>query len=322
MQREIVVTDTVYDDIETEREIVEASGAAIRLLDASAPEQVIEDAADAAALLTTRTPITGEVLAALSGLRAVVRYGSGYDNVDVDAATERGVVVVNVPDFCVGEVATHALALLLACERRIAQYDRLVRDGVWDWSARTDLDRLRGKTLGIVGFGRVGTRLAEMVRGFELDVVAYSRRTGQETMREYGVEEVTFDELLARADLVSIHTALNDDTYRLFDAAAFETMRETAVLCNTSRGDIVDQDALLAALDDGEIAVAGLDVLAEEPPADDDPLVTHDDVVVTPHVAWYSQRAKQQLQRRVAEEALAVLRGETPEHAVNPEVLE
>ncbi|MEA5387953.1 NAD(P)-dependent oxidoreductase [Haloarculaceae archaeon H-GB11] len=168
----------------------------------------------------------------------------------------------------------------------------------------------------------IGRRAAELFQSVGADLAVYSRSTAQDELDAFDAEKVSFEDLLARSDVISIHTALTEDTHHLFDAAAFEAMRDSAILCNTSRGDIVDQTALREALDDDEIALAGLDVLAAEPPDPEDPLLSHDDVVVTPHVAWYSETAIDDLQRGVAEAVASVFRGERPENVVNPAVYE
>jgi D-3-phosphoglycerate dehydrogenase len=316
----VVVTDSDFPDLDIEREVFDELGAELVAGDARSPEEVIETGADADAdaLLVQYAPITREVFEALD-LTVVGRYGIGYDCVDVEAATDHGVAVVNVPSYCVEEVATHALSLLLACVRRVPQYDRTVRSGTWDWTRERPIPRLSGRTLGLAGFGKLPRKLAAMVSGFELDVVAFDPYVDETEMAERGVERVDFDELLARSDLLSVHTPLTPETEGLFDRAAFDAMQPTAVLVNTSRGAVVDVDALAAALDAGDIAAAGLDVLPEEPP-DDLPLLDRHDAVVTPHVAWYSEASLVELRRTVSEDVARALRGEAPTNVVNPEV--
>jgi D-3-phosphoglycerate dehydrogenase len=322
MSLQVAITDHVFEDLNTEREILAEIDAEVVSLDTTDPDEVVERVPEVDALIVNKFEITDEVLDRLPNVAVVARYGSGYDNVDLDAATAHGVVVANVPNFCVDEAATHALTLALTCHRRVVQYDRAVRAGEWDWTARADQIRFQRQTVGIVGFGSIGRRMAELVDGVGADLVVYSRSTGQAELSKYDAEKVTFDELLERSDVVSIHTALSEDTYHLFDAASFEAMKESAILVNTARGDIVDQDALHDALEGNEIALAGLDVLAEEPPAPDEPLLGHDDVVVTPHFSWFSQSALDDLQRGVAEEVVRVLDGGRPKNVVNPSVYE
>jgi len=322
MSLQVAITDHVFEDLDTEREILSEIDAEVVSLNTKDPDEVVDRVPEVDALIVNKFEVTDDVLTRLPNVSVVARYGSGYENVDLDAATAHGVVVANVPNFCVDEAATHALTLALTCHRRVVQYDRAVRDGEWDWTARADQIRFQKRTIGIVGFGSIGRRMAELVRSVGADLVVFSRSTGQEELATYDAEKVSFGELLERSDVVSIHTALSEDTYHLFDAAAFETMKESAILVNTARGDIVDQDALFDALEADEIALAGLDVLSEEPPASDEPLLGHEDVVVTPHFSWFSKSALNDLQRGVAEEVIRVLDGGRPKNVVNPSVYE
>ena len=321
MAKKVVLTDHIYEDTAIETEIIEGADFELVSIDASSAEDVIDGGADATVLLTTNAPITEQVFRELPNLEAVVRMGAGYDNVDVDAATEHGVIVVNVPQYGDEEVASHALALILACDRRIVQYDRHVREGHWDWKYRNEQTRLHGKTLGIVGFGRIGRQLAGMTAGLGIDVIAADPYVSAAEIESHSATKVSFEELVTQSDLISIHTVLNDETYHLFDAETFSMMKESAVLVNVARGGIVDQPALLEALDANEFAVAGLDVTDPEPPSADDPIRTHEDVIVTPHIAWYSEKALEDLRRTPAEEAVRILEETTPENVVNPAVL-
>lgn len=316
MQR-IVVTDHHHPNLNIEREtLVEEDGPA-ELTEAQAETAAdVIDAADGAdALLNTYAPITADVFDALDSLEVVGRYGVGVDNVDVKAASEHGVRVVNVPDYCTDEVPEHALAMILACERGIGLYDRQVRDGGWDWKAGAPLYRLRGRTLGVAGMGAIPRNLVEKTRNLGFDYVAYDPYVPQAEMPEE-VEKVDFEGFLERSDVVSIHTPLTEETENLFDAAAFERMRESATLVNTSRGPVVDTDALVEALEADELRAVGLDVLPTEPP-EDPTLLDRDDVVLSPHVAWYSEESIVEQRRSLASDIRAVLRGEEPENQVN-----
>ncbi|MDG5776753.1 C-terminal binding protein [Haloarculaceae archaeon H-GB2-1] len=322
MTDEVVVTDYVHGDVRTERDKLGAVGATVRSVEAESTADLLDSVEDARVLLTTRVEITADVYAAFPSLEAVIRYGSGYDNVDVDAATDYGVAVVNVPEYCSEEVATHTIGLILACDRRIVQFDREVHRGTWDPEGQSGMTRLSEKTLGIVGFGTIGRLVAERAKSFGVDLLVHSRSATQSDLDAFDAESVSFEDLLARSDVVTVHTALSDRTRHLFDRAAFETMRDGAILVNTSRGGVVDQDALVDALAADELALAGLDVLAEEPPADDEPLLDRDDVVLTPHAAWYSETATDEVQRLATEEAVRVVRGERPRNVVNPAALD
>ncbi|MFC4360345.1 C-terminal binding protein [Halobium salinum] len=317
----VVVTDYDYPDVELERELVEERGGRLVTAQAETPAEVVDAAAGADALLVQYAPVGADVFDALDDLAVVGRYGIGVDSVDLDAASANGVRVLNVPDYCLDEVSTHAFALLLACVRRTSAYDSAIADGTWDWTAERPIHRLAGATLGLVGFGRIPQRLVEKAAAFDLDVVAYDPYVSADVLAEHGVEKVEFDELLGRADAVSVHTPLTDETRGLFDRDAFGSMKETAVLVNTARGGVVDEDALADALDAGELAGAGLDVLPSEPP-EGSPLVGRDDVVLTPHVAWYSEESFEELRRTVTEDVLRTLDGDAPRNLVNGDVRE
>jgi len=315
MTYRIVVTDYDFPDLSIERTALEGADVELRGEYARSPEAVIEAAEDADALLVQYAEITEAVFEALD-LQAVGRYGIGVDSVDLDAATEHGVPVVNVPDYCIEEVPTHALALLLACIRKVPSYDRAIKGGEWDWTGGKPIHRLTGSTLGLVGFGKLPQRLRELVAGFDLDVLVYDPYVDAAAVEAADAEKVDLDTLLERSKYVSVHAPLTEETHHLIDAAAFERMREDAILINTARGPLVDIDALGEAVEDGEIAGAGLDVLPEEPP-DRIPPIEHDSVVYTPHVAWYSEESMATMRRTVTEDLRDILQGATPRNPVN-----
>jgi D-3-phosphoglycerate dehydrogenase len=316
-----IITAHNFPDLEIEREILEETGGKVIESQAQRPQAVIDDAQGASALVVQYARITDTVFRELDSLKAVIKYGIGVDNIDVATATTHGVMVVNVPTYCQDEVAEHALALLLACERKVSLFDSAIKDGTWDWKTGKPIRRLHGGTLGVVGAGRIGRRLVEKATGFGFEVIAcdpYVSRSDWNGATD--LDFVKFEELLSRSDVVSIHVPLRDETEQLFDANAFRKMKRDAVLINTSRGPVVDTEALYDALTTGRIRAAGLDVLPEEPPAESS-LVKLDNVVVTPHAAWYSEDSIITLRRAVAHETARVLRGETPENIVNREAL-
>jgi len=282
---------------------------------ARTPEAVIDVSEGADALLVQYAEITDDVFEALPDLRAVGRYGIGVDSIDVAAAADHGVPVVNVPDYCIEEVPTHTLALLLACVRKIPSYDRAIKGGEWDWTAGKPIHRVTGSTLGLVGFGKLPRRLIDLVEGFDLDVLVYDPYVDAEAVAAAGAEKVALDTLLERSRYVSVHAPLTDETRGLIDADALDRMREDAILVNTARGPLVDAEALVEAVEAGDIAGAGLDVLPEEPPSD--PPLDHDAIVYTPHVAFYSEASEETMRRTVTEDVLGVLRGEPPRNPVN-----
>jgi D-3-phosphoglycerate dehydrogenase len=251
-------------------------------------------------------------------LRVVVRYGVGVDGIDLSAATEQGVPVVNVPDYGTDEVANHAVALLLALARKLARLDRQTRSGGWDVFRVGPVARLAGQTVGIVGCGRIGSAVARKLGGFDVRLLGCDPNI---STFPPGVQPVAFERLVSESDYVTIHCPLTADTRHLFDAESIGWMRPTAALINTARGGIVDTAALVAALQEGLLAGAGLDVLEQEPLDPASPLLRMEQVIVTPHAAWYSEEGRSDLKRRAAEEAVRVLRGERPRHCVNPEAL-
>jgi D-3-phosphoglycerate dehydrogenase / 2-oxoglutarate reductase len=284
-------------------------------------DEVIGGARDADALVVSSTHVTRGVMSALEGLKVVVRTGVGYDVIDVPAATDLGVIVVNVPDIWVREVANHALALLLAWNRKIITLDRNVHAGSWGggvpggWTGS-----LHGETVGIVGLGNIGSAFAKRVAAFETTVIAHDPYVDDARFKALGVERVSLDTLATRSDYVSVHTLLNAETRHLIGEAFFRRMKPTAVLINTSRGPVVDEQALAQALAEKRLAGAALDVWEREPVAADNPLLRMDNVIATPHAAYFSSPAVAQVPRRCGEEVARVLTGQRPLNVVNPEV--
>jgi D-3-phosphoglycerate dehydrogenase len=312
----VVVTDHDFEDLSIERGVLDGV-AELRELSADPGDRGPTIPRDADALLVLRRPIDAADLDRLGDCRIVARYGIGVDGVAVDTATDRGVHVTNVPDYCVEEVATHALTLGLCLYRDVARYDADVAAGGWDRTAAPPIHRFSTRTVGVVGYGAIGRAFGERAAALGGDVIAFDPFLDPEDVADTPADLVEFDALLDRSDLISIHAPLSDDTRGLFDAGAFDRMRDDAVLVNVARGGVVDGDALRAAVEAGTIGGAGLDVLATEPPAADDPLRDHERAVVTPHVAWYSEEANAERRRRAAENVRAALRGATPPDAVN-----
>ncbi|PAU85194.1 3-phosphoglycerate dehydrogenase [Halorubrum salipaludis] len=307
-------------DPETYREVLDAAvdePVEVEVAELGSTEGLVAAAEGADAVVTDiDTPVTAEALDELD-LRVVVRSAVGVDNVDVEAAAERGVTVTRVPDYCTEEVAAHSVSLLLACLRSLKSYDDDVAAGGWSWEVGRPVRRVSASTIGFVSFGPIARRAAEQLGGFDADLVAYDPFVEAAEMTEYGAEKVSFDELFDRADHVGVYAPLTDATRGIVDADALARLGEDSVVVNVGRGPVVDADALLDALESGAIKGAGLDVLAEEPP-EDDPLVGRDDTIVTPHAAWYSEEARDDLNRSGAADVAAVLNGETPDGRVDP----
>ncbi len=286
-----------------------------------AEQELIDKTRDADALIVSASPVTRGVMSALEGLKTVVRTGVGYDVIDVPAATDLGVIVVNVPDVWIREVANHALALLLAWNRKIVALDRDVHAGTWvSGVPGPHTGAIHGETVGIVGLGNIGSAFARRIAAFETRVIACDPYVPDAHFGALGVERVSLDELAARSDYVSVHTLLNDETRHLIGEAFFRRMKPTAILINTSRGPVVDEAALARALEDKRLAGAALDVWEKEPVTRDNPLLKMPNVIATPHAAYFSSAAVAQVPRRCGEEVARVLTRQRPLHVVNPEV--
>jgi D-3-phosphoglycerate dehydrogenase len=291
----------------------------VEVADLQTTEDITETAADATALVVdVQTDVPAAVFEACENLEIVARAGVGVDGVDIPAAADHGVTVVNVPDYCREEVSTHAVSLLLASIRRLNVYDRSVKGGRWDWADGAPIHRLTGETVGFLSFGQLAKATAEKLAGFNCDIVAADPYVEADEMAALGVEKVPLDELLETADHVSVHAPLTDDTRHLFDRDAFRKMSETAVLVNVGRGPIVEEDALVWALENDEIAAAGLDVLEDEPLTDSS-LADRDDVILTPHTAFYSEESLTDLNEHIGHDILSVFDGEEPAGYIDPE---
>lgn len=319
MSYRVLVSDSKVIDLDAGEAAFTGVDTTIETITARTPDVLLEAAAGADALIVDAgTRVTERVLAGLDSLRVVGRSGIGVDNVDVRAAHEYGITVVNVPEYCLDEVSTHALGMMLSCARKFPQLDRGVRRGEWDWSSAAPVYRLRGRTVGLVGFGKIARSLEAKLRGFDIDVHIYDPYVSATDLAGFDVTRVGFERLLSESDFISIHAPLTEETRGMFDAEAFETMRDHAILANTARGPIVDEGALHTALEAGEIAGAGLDVRETEPPVDSR-LSDLENVVLTPHAGWYSEASRRELSRTVGEDVARVLRGDRPRNPVDPD---
>ena len=292
--------------------------------DAITPEKVIEAIHDADIALCGKEPFTREVFAKSPRLKAVLRYGVGVDTVDLEGATEHGVVVGYFPDFCIEEVANHALVLMLDCAKKTHQLDRTFRTQGWA-AAKAILEpmgAIHGEVLGLLAFGNIARALAKRGQVLGMQVIAYDPYIRPEQFAELGVEQVSLEELAARSDYISCHTPLNHATRGVFNTEFFARMKPTAYFINTSRGPVVNETDLIAALQTGVIAGAALDVFEHEPVAADHPFFTLDNLVLTPHVASFANSTKETLNRRLARTALTILDGGLPEFVANPAVLQ
>jgi len=265
--------------------------------------------------------VPAAVLRTATKCLTATRYGIGVDNIDQPVATELGIVVTNVPAYCIDDVADHTMALLLACNRKVAWFDRDIKAGRYDLKAQLPLRRLRGQTLGLVGLGKIGRSVAGRAASFGLKVIALRSRKPVGWVEGDGIDRVPFAELLARSDYLSLHLPATPDTVSMFGRSAYELMKDGVVVLNTSRGSLLPADELLRALNSGKVAAAGLDVWSQEPLPSGNELACHPRVVATPHTAFYSEESLLELQRSAASQVAAVLQGRMPENVVNPAVL-
>jgi D-3-phosphoglycerate dehydrogenase len=317
----VAVTDYVFPSLDPERAVLGPLGAELRPQQCRSEEEIIALAQDADAVLNCYAKMTARVIENLKRCRIIARYGIGVDNVDLAAATKARILVTNVPDYCIDEVSDHALALLLALARRVAAADAAVKAGAWDVVAHAGIRRLRGRTLGLLGFGKIAKALASKVRPLGMKVMAYDPYLAPEEIGRLGAEAAGLEKLLAEADAVSIHVPLSPETRNLIGERELARMKPAAFLINTSRGGIVNEEALAAALKETRLGGAALDVLSVEPPPADHPLYGAPNVILTPHLAFYSRESVIELQTKATEEVARVLKGEPPRSPVNGEVL-
>jgi len=318
----VAVADSVFPNLDPARGVLSRVGAHLELAPEPTPDAILRLARDADAILVTYANITGDMIRQLTKCRVISRFGIGVDNVDIPEATKKGIVVTKVPDYCIDEVSDHTMALLLAIVRKIPFINAQVHSGTWKMPDVVPIHRLRGSVLGLVGFGRIPQLVAPKAQAFGMKVIAYDPYVQRDVCARAGVESVDFPTLLRMSDYVSVHSPLVPETRNLFNAEAFRQMKGTAYLVNTARGPIVDEGALAAALDAGQIAGAALDVMAQEPPPPDSPLFGRANVIITPHTSFYSEESLVELQTKAAQEVAAVLTGGTPKNPVNPEVLQ
>ncbi len=323
MRRPLVVhIDRSEQPLTLEREALAGIDCEIVSIGVDSQDQILAAIREADVVLDDHSPITRDTVEQLERCGLIIRYGHGYEGVDVDACTEQGIMVANVPGSTSEEVSNHALALMFACAREIKMLDRATTEGQWgEVQTRSLGQRIYGQTAGVVGFGWIGRSFARKARAMGMEVLIHDPFVGEWLEIEYQVRLVSFDELLERSDFISIHSKHDETSHHLFNARAFDRMKKSAYLVNTARGGIVDEAALIEALRAGKIAGAGLDVFEVEPVETDNPLLRMENVVVTPHIAGSSAPGWDAIRRRAGEDAARYLRGERPHGVVNLEVL-
>ena len=318
--RLVVITSNIFPGLDVEQEVLSPLNVELVKHPCRNEDQLIAAGKDAVALIIGNVPITSRVLSHLPRCLAIVKPAVGVDNIDLDAATAAGICVANVPDYGTDEVATHAMALLLNALRYVDAVAADVRAGRWQPKPPYPIQRSSGRTLGIVGFGRIGRSVARKAAGFGWRLLAWDPYLDDEEMRSRGVDPVDFETLLAQSDFVTLHLPLTEETEGLIDAGVLAKMKPTAFLVNTARGPIVDSAALHQAVESGQIAGAALDVVDAEPPQPDHPLYRTDRILVTAHVAWYSEQAFDDVRVKAVQEVAHVLQGELPRNLLNLEV--
>ena len=312
----IAVTDSPFPSLDPAKAALARVDPELRMAKSASAEDILAAARDADAILVTYAKLPGELLRQLTRCKAIGRFGLGVDNIDIPAAAALGISVTYVPDYCMQEVSDHAMALLLATARKVPLSNKLVQSGRWEVPPIVPIHRLSGRVLGLVGFGNIPRALAPKARAFGLRVVTHDPYVSPDVLSAAGVDGVSFDRLLEMSDFVSIHAPLMPATRGLFNADVFHKMKKGAVLINTARGPLVDEAALIAALDTGQLGGAALDVVTTEPLTKDSKLLGRDNVILTPHTAFYSVEALEELQTKCAADVARVLSGEPPVYPV------
>lgn len=311
-----VITDYMGDDTSLEESLLHEAGFEVFVAPSHDPSTWADRAVEADAILTRHAPVRAELIRSLSRCKVISRYGTGHDNIDVPVAHERGIVVTNVPDYCTPEAADHTMALLLASARHLQVLTESVSRGGWTPDPLPPILRIGGRTLGMVGYGRIGAAVAARARAFGLRVCVYDPYLKADPE---GVERhADLDEMLTRSDFLTFHTPLTEETRGLLDERRIALLPRGAIVINCARGPMVDVAALIAALRSGQLAAAALDVTPKEPPDRDDPLRNVPGLLVTPHTAYYSETSVEEAKRNSVGEIIRVIDGEAP---LNPVVL-
>lgn len=325
MSFRIVHADLPPEVVGIERETLKNAGLELLCAQARDPDQIIAAGREADVLMTYNPGISRQILRELPRTQAIISYGIGFDHIDTEAATEYGILVVNTPGFCIDEVANHALMLLLALTKKLVLLDRRLRAGYWTQPREMrevlpPTPPIYGQQLGLVGFGSIARNVALKAQAFGMSVSAYDPLIEAGVFDAHGVTRAALEQLLTESDYVSLHVPLTAETRHLINADTLHLFKKTAYLINTSRGAVVDEPALISALEQGALAGAGLDVFETEPLPADSPLLRMDNVILTPHTASYSEASRVRVRQRVAQEAARIARGEWPSALANPQV--
>lgn len=317
----VLIVYAGHKDVNVERAVLEAYGAEVIAAISPDTPEAQENLATCDALMVTIQPVSAEMMDRMPKCKIICRIGTGLDAIDIPAATERGIWVTNVPDYSIDEVSSHAMAFTLALARNLFRHRAMSQTGTWRYETERPIARIAGQTMGILGIGRIGGASARKAKGLGFNVIAYDPYVSDERFTELGVRKVDFDTLLAESDFLTLHVPLTDGTRKIIDSAALAKMKPTAFLVNTARGEVVDVDALVAAVQNGVIAGAGIDVLPIEPPPADYPILHEESILVTPHIGWASTEAGHDVRERGAEDVVLVLQGKAPRYPANEVVV-
>ena len=314
----IIISDCDHLSLEIEQTVLTEAGLSFSLQQNKTEDDLIQNIQHANIVLNQYAPFTKRVFANLPNLKQIVRYGVGVNNIDLQAATRYGVQVCNVPDYGIHEVADHALAMMLSLTRKIPFMNTQVKNGKWDYQSSIPIYRHHEQVVGVVGLGRIGGAFAQKVHGLGMRVIAFDPSIQMKGIDESlrFVEMVNFEQLLEQSDIISIHCPA-EGAYHMFNALALQQMKKGSYLVNVSRGGIIDEEALYKAIREQQIAGAAIDVSEQEPIAKESPLLQCENVLITPHMAWYSEQAAMELKRKVAEEAVRFAKGEQVHYSVN-----
>lgn len=315
--KKVVITDYEYPDIDKERSIIEAAGMTLEGYHVTKAEDILKVAGDADAIINQYAELNKDVIAQLKNCKVLIKYGIGINNMDTEAAAEHGIYVCNIPDYGIDEVSNHAIAFMMSLSRKLRQADRALRDGDWGYSSMIPCYRMAGQTLGIVGYGRIGSMVAKKMQNFGVRIIVFDPLKEYDQSYQDTVSFVSFETLCKESDYITIHCPLEDKTHHLFDEKAFVLMKETAFIVNTARGAVIKEEALIAALSQNQIAGAALDVFEHEPLVSDHPFLQMDNVLLSGHAAFYSQKSMELLQEKAALEAVNVLQGNPPFNPCN-----
>ena len=314
----VVVPKTNFPSLEVEEDLLQEVDADLEIYNYDSTEKIKNVAEDADALLTQFfTEIDADIIDSLQECKVIVCAGIGTNHIDVEAASEKGIYVANVPTYCEEEVASHTIALMLAISRKIVQYNEDIKAKNWNIYDHIPLKRYSDSTLGIIGLGKIGKMVAERAKPFGLDILSYDPYTNESKAKKLGVNLVQLDELIKKADFVCINAPLTPETKGILGEEEFKKMKESALLINTSRGGLIKEKDLYKALKSQQISGAALDVLTQEPPSEDNPLLQLKNVIFTPHVGWYSEGSEYELHYKMGKAIVDVLNGGEPDNYVN-----